>query len=315
MSRLCPEDLQLVAGWAAALVESGIAPSIVARLAKRVRGFAEVAQHGLLAARGQDVAVFAVSRAARVGAGHADSLKLVLGGRSLRETVKALRGFYAWASSHGLIDPQAMPTNGLRLPPPPRHPPLHTTLQGRRYDNLLHVKGGPPHYAAVVWLLALGLQSREILSLMPADVDLGRRDVRLPARTMPLTRAAVTALRPWVERQKLHGAQWLFQGRNGRRASRFMLQHAVRRQAGRGKIHGLLSMSGFRALFIGRCLRRGIAADCVPALLGVPLPATLRPYVAPTPERLHAELYRLTRRWKCWIGGRASSHDDYPDVD
>jgi hypothetical protein len=38
-------------------------------------------------------------------------------------------------------------------------------------------------------------------------------------------------------------------------------------------------------------------------LLGVQLPRRLRAYIGnPTPERLHAELHRITRRWRRWIG-------------
>jgi integrase len=129
-----------------------------------------------------------------------------------------------------------------------------------------------------VWLLAFGLTPGEILRLTPSDVDVEAREVRLPARTMPLTAAAVAALRPWVERQHFHGAEWLFVGRHGRRASRFVLQHAVNRLAVRGEVCGRVSMTGFRALFLARCLRRGIAIDCVLDLLGIQVPATLRPY-------------------------------------
>jgi hypothetical protein len=300
VSRLRQEDRKLVAEWCAQLAATGMAPSIVVRVGKRVRGFAEVAQTGLLAATGQDVAAFAVSRARRLHTGYADPLKATLRGRSLRETVKALRDFYAWASSCGLVDPRAVPTTGLRLPPPGRHRRSHG-VGGRPYDSLLHVTG-PVHYRAIVWLLALGVEPREILWLMPTDFDFERREARLAKRTMPLTGPAVAALRPWVEQQRFHGAQWLFPGRRGGRASRFMLQHAVRRLAARGKIRGPVSMIGFRALSLERCVRRGIAADCVPDLLGVPLPPQLRSCVAPTRERLHRELFRVTRRWRRWIG-------------
>jgi len=49
-------------------------------------------------------------------------------------------------------------------------------------------------------------------------------------------------------------------------------------------------MEGFRHVFLLRCLHRGIAADCVPDLLGVELPPALKLHVTPpSDERLHHE--------------------------
>jgi integrase len=303
LSGLRPDDRALVDEWAATLTKTGMAPSAVARLAKRVRGFAEVAQHGLLEARKEDIAALAALIAARLHDGHIDPLKATLRGRSLRETVKALKGFFAWAAERRLVDPSRTPVAGLRLPMPRPHPGIRRL--GRRalpYDRLLHVDG-PPHYCAIVWLLAFGLDWKEITGLMPADVDLEARQVRLPTRTMPLTAAAAAALAPWVEdRQRHHATSFLFPGRRGRRATRFLCQDAVRRLAEQAGIRRV-NMTGYRQLFLARCLRRGIAIDCVPDLLGIPLHPRLRPHVSiPTRERLHTELYRLARRWRRWVG-------------
>jgi integrase len=298
LSRLEPGDLQLVDEWGRALAHHGTALSRIGRLTKRVRGFAQVTESRLLQATQQDVAAFAASRAAQLPGGHVDPLKLVLRGRSLRETVAALRAFYGWCADCRLIDLRRAPTTGLRLPPPASRPPL-SIAQARFYDATLHAPG-PPHYRAIVWLLAFGLEPREIVGLHAADVDLERREVLLPGRTMPLTSRAVEALRPWVElRQRFSFGGWLFAGKHGVRASRFCVHDAVRRLAP----HRAVRACGFRELFIARGFRRGIAADCVPGLLGVQLPRWLRAYIGnPTPERLHAELHRITRRWRRWIG-------------
>jgi integrase len=298
LSRLEPEDLQLIDEWATALTANGTAPSRIGRLTKRVRGFAQVTQVGLLEAGREDIAAFAVSRATRLPGEHVDPLKVVLRGRALRETVVALRAFYGWCADYRLIDLRRAPTTGLRLPPPASRPPL-SIAQARFYDATLHAPG-PPHYRAIVWLLAFGLEPLEIVRLQATDVDLERREVRLPRRTMPLTSRAVEVLRPWVElRQRFYVGGWLFVGKHGRRASRFCVHDAVRRLAPCRTVRAC----GFRELFIARAFRRGIDADCVPGLLGVQLPRRLRPYVGvPTPERLHAELHRITRRWRRWIG-------------
>jgi integrase len=147
--------------------------------------------------------------------------------------------------------------------------------------------------------LAFGLEPRDIVRLRPIDIDLECREVRLPSRTMPLTSRAVEASRPWVEfRQRFFIGGWLLTGKHGRRASRFCVHDAVRRLAPCPSVRA----SGFRELFIARAFRRGIAADCVPGLLGVQLPRRLRPWVGiPTHERLHAELHKITRRWRRWI--------------
>jgi integrase len=298
LSRLVSEDLQLVDEWGRALAAKGNAPSHIGRLTKRVRGFAQVTQAGLLEAGREDVAAFAASRAARLPGGHVDPLKVVLRGRSLTETVAALRAFYGWCADRGLIDLRRAPIAGLRLPSPASREPLRI-VQARSYDVTLHAPG-PPHYRAMVWLLAFGLEPLEIVRLRATDVDLERREILLPGRTMPLTSRAVEELRPWVElRQRFSVGGWLFTGKRGRPASRFCVHDAVRRLAPRRTIRAC----GFRELLIARAFRRGIAAECVPGLLGVQLPLRLRPYVgAPTPERLRAELYRITRRWRRWIG-------------
>lgn len=298
MSRLTSEDLQLVEHWAASLAAAGMAPSRIARLTKRVRGFAEIAENGLLQATRRDITVFAACKARRLPGDHVDPLRVVLRGRSLRETVQALRAFYQWAPSCGLVELPRAPVTGLRLPPPVSRRQLGIG-QARPYDATLHAPG-PPHYRAMVWLLAVGLEPREIVRLRATDVDLERRQVYLPRRTMPLTSRAVEALRPWVEhRQSLFASGWLFAGKRGRPASRFCVHDAVRRLARRQSVRA----SGFRQLLIARAFRRGIAADCVPGLLGLQLPRRLRAYVgAPTPEHLRGELHRITRRWRRWIG-------------
>jgi hypothetical protein len=86
LSRLQLEDLQLVDGVGhGALAHYGTAPSRIGRLTKRVRGFAQVTQAGLLEAGREDVAAFAASRAARLPVGHVDPLKVCYaGGRSGR---------------------------------------------------------------------------------------------------------------------------------------------------------------------------------------------------------------------------------------
>jgi site-specific recombinase XerC len=227
-----------------------------------------------------------------------DPLKVVLRGRALRETVAALRVFYGWCADRRLIDVRRAPITGLRLPPPASRPTL-SVAQARSYDVALH-HPGPPHYRAMVWLLAFGLEPPEIVRLRATDVDLQRRVVLLPDRAMPLTSRAVEALRPWVQlRQRFSVGGWLFSGKRGRSASRFCVHDAVRRLAPRPTVRA----SGFRELLIARAFRRGIAADCVPGLLGIQLSPRLRAHIgAPTPERLHAELHRITRRWRRWIG-------------
>jgi site-specific recombinase XerC len=308
MSRVRDDDVQLVEQWAASLAEAGMAPSAVVKAGKRVRAFAQVTHNGLLYATRDDVAAFAAARAARLHGGHADPLRATLRGRSLRQTVAALRQFYDWAAVRGLVDLRRAPTAGLRLPPPPRRLPLGM-VAARPYDHVLHAPG-PPRDVALVWLLAFGLTPQEITTLRPADVDLEGREVRLPHRTMPLSPRAVGALRPWVQlRQHLPAGEWLFCGKHGRRASRSAPSNALRRlarqcdsRAGEASLRRAVTAAGLRQLLIVRAFRRGIAVDCLPELLGIPLPRKLGRYVGPiTRERLHRELHKISRRWRRWI--------------
>jgi hypothetical protein len=189
LSRLEPEDLQLVDEWGRALAHNGTAPSRIGRLTKRVRGFARVTQAGLLDAGREDVAAFAASRAARLRGGHVDPLRVVLRGRSLRETVAALRVFYGWCADRRLIDVRRAPIAGLRLPPAASRPTL-SVAQARSYDVALH-HPGPPHYRAMVWLLAFGLEPPEIVRLRATDVDLQRRVVSRSQTLSALPRPAL----------------------------------------------------------------------------------------------------------------------------
>jgi integrase len=309
VSRVRRKDLELVAEWCASLAEVGTTPSAVAKAGKRVRAFAQIAPNGLLEASREDVAAFAASRAARLPGGHADALQATLCGRSLRQTVAALRQFYDWAAVRGLVDLRRAPTAGLRLPPPPRRTPLGI-VAARAYDRVLLHASGPPRDVALVWLLAFGLTPQEITALRPADVDLEGREVRLPHRTMPLTPRAVDALRPWVQfRQHLPAGEWLFCGKHGKRASRSAPCNALRLLArqcdsrvAEASLGRAVTAAGLRQLLIARAIRRGIAVDCLPELLGVPLPRKLRRYVGPVSrERLHRELHKISRRWRRWI--------------
>jgi len=169
MSRLEREDLQLVDEWGRALAYNGTASSRVGRLTKRVRGFARVTQAGLLKASREDIAALAVSRTARLPGEHVDPLKVVLRGRVLRETVAALRAFYGWSAERGLIDLRRAPITGLRLPPPASREPLRIA-QARTYDRTLQ-QPGPPHYRAMVWLLAFALEPLEIVRLRAATTS------------------------------------------------------------------------------------------------------------------------------------------------
>jgi hypothetical protein len=60
---------------------------------------------------------------------------------------------------------------------------------------------------------------------------------------------------------------------------------------------------GFRDLFITRALRSRIAPDGLVEILGLDRISRLRRYTqhTVTPERLHAELRRLTSRSRGWI--------------
>jgi integrase len=264
MSHIRDDDRELVAQWAASLAAAGMALSRIGRTTKRVRAFAEIAEHGLLPATREDLAAFVASRAAQLPGRHVDPLNVTLRGRSLRETVQALRAFYQWAASNRLVDLSQAPVTGLRLPRPANREPLGI-VQARPYDGTLQ-EPGPPHYRAIVWLLAFGLEPCEIVRLRASDVDLERREVRLPLRIMPVTSRAVGELRPWVElRQRFSVGGWLFPGKHGRHASRFCVHDAVRRLARRRSVRA----SGFRDLFVARAFRRCIAADCVPGLLSV----------------------------------------------
>jgi integrase len=304
--RLHPEDLALVREWSASLAECGMAPSSIERLCKRMRGFLGVTHNGLLAATPADLAAFAATKAAHLKGGIPEPLRMgiLLRGRSLRETVQALRTFYTWAAERALVDPNRTPVTGLRLPPPAPRRGVLILRDGPAYDRLLHTPSKADD-VAIVWCLAHGLRVEDVVRLRVEDVDLDRRELWLSNRVMPLTPRGAEALRPIIElRQHFAAGGLVFATTRGRRLRPEHVHRALRRLAEQAQVRRRtrVTVAGFRQLFLARAMRRGVAADVLPALLGIPLPRPLGPHTTPRQDRVHRELRRVTHRWSRWIG-------------
>ena len=121
----------------------------------------------------------------------------------------AVRGYYAWALSQGLVP--ANPADRLITPRPGKHQPTVLTVQAAQ--TLLDVAkdaaaSGDPiqirDWAALELLYASGLRVSELAGLNLGDVDYGSQTVRVigkgdKERVVPVGRPALKALETWQD--------------------------------------------------------------------------------------------------------------------
>jgi site-specific recombinase XerD len=310
---LRPVDVELLSRWHASLRSKGWTPSAAIQAVRHLRSFARRTPNGLLRASKHDVVAF-----------HENRERLLVGRQrraSQPETtllshptwtvfVHAAKNFYAWAERQGLVHPARNPTRGLAGEARRR---VHVVAQPRWYDRLLYHAPLDTRETALLWLLAHGLGTSEVMRLRPRDVCLEPTchvRVSSPKRTrvVPLGDRAIQRLRPWVAAKQRFGSRWLFPAYRGRHISDRTVRHLVASVASRvfpdrPLVRQRIHAGGFRTVFITRALRRRLPLDAVKALTGLSRARLLDAYLGePVPvHRLRREFRRMTRRWRNWL--------------
>jgi integrase/recombinase XerD len=185
---------------------------------------------------------------------------------TLQRKAACLRSFYRHLRRAGIIDHD--PTAGLRLPPrDPRPPEVPTAVEVARL--LAGPRGeepGPLRDRALLGLLcASGIRASEAIGLHVADVDRGRRVVRVRGRgarerVVPVARLAMTAVGAYLDRGRpaLVGPRpepHLFVNRRGVRLTRQGLYKIVQGYAREAGLE--VSPNTLRRTYAARALAGG----------------------------------------------------------
>jgi integrase/recombinase XerC len=142
--------------------------------------------------------------------------------RTMARKASSLRRYFAWAHHQGVVDPDpaasiSVPSGSGRLP---------RVLRDDELDALLDPRADPSGTplseplrlrddAVVELLYGSGFRVGELCGLTPSDLDLEQRQVRVwgkgdKQRRVPLSTAAVEALRVWID----HGRGQLAEARS-----------------------------------------------------------------------------------------------------
>ncbi|HEY2916395.1 MAG TPA: tyrosine recombinase [Candidatus Limnocylindrales bacterium] len=222
---------------------------------------------------------------------------------SLRRRAAAIRGFYRFAFTEGLIDVDV--AAHLDLPRMPRL--LPDTLTVAEVARLLDAAAaaGPRDRALLELLYAAGLRVSEALRLDLEDVSLGGGFVRVIGkgdreRLVPLGDVAIEALRDWIDgaRAALLAAHHVapirggpvFLADRGQRLARQQAWAAVRRAAAAAAITAHVSPHTLRHSFATHLLEGGADLRIVQELLGHASISTTQLYTHVTGERIR-EVY------------------------
>jgi site-specific recombinase XerD len=312
-SALLPADVDALSLWTAVRQTQGESPRSVERAAQRLRAFARSSQHGLLDATRADLFAFVSSWSRR----RALPLKQFTRETTWQLTVAALRSFYAWASTRGLVDPRRSPVRGIYLPPRRTGATLIGPKDGPLYEALLVAPRLDRRARAMLYLLAHGLTQADVVNQRAEDLHLAagvlvlrRGSVRW---SVPLSRKTVGILRDYVLEHSLSVGTvgWLFPTRYGRRqqARPDVVRDVVRRAArltfplpSQDAKRRRICAVGFRQLYLRRLLRTRVTPECLAELTRFDRMESIRRYAdAGTPARTRHELLRVVRRWSRWL--------------
>jgi len=304
-------DAWLIEQWRAAVLTKGWTRSASERGAKTLRPLARVsAGRSLLEYTRLDIQRFAADKARGLPA---DAL---MTSPSWHRALRILDSFYGWAEGRFLL-PGGSPLTGLqRAPRSGSRSDAKTIGAWRRYDQVLNDPKANPRARAVLTMLAHGLTVAEVVPVRTDHVDLKLRDLHVVgpgsrSRLIPLSSRAVDRLAPWALRRHAESGQsgWLFTMRSGEQMTAGMVGGIVRRAAQRVfsrpqqvELRRRIRPGGFRHVFAGRLIRRGVPIDVFGSLLGVK-ELRFRTYcITPAPpERVIHELARVRRRFARWI--------------
>jgi integrase/recombinase XerC len=199
-----------------------------------------------------------------------------LGPRSVQRRLAAVRSFFGYLTREGVL--RHNPAWGVRAPKAARRLP-----QTPDVDQMAQLLSVEPTEVLQIRDLALmellyssGLRLAELVGLSTADLKLDAGEVRVlgkggKERIVPVGRAAIAALRRWLEqRAALPGAREpaVFIGRNGRRLGARAVQLRVAAHARRMGIPLHLHPHMFRHAFATHLLESSHDLRAVQELLG-----------------------------------------------
>ena len=280
-------------------VERGLAPATLRAYAADLRDFA--AEPGVERGwdRSPDSALAYLASRTRRGRRSDPGLAPT----SLRRRAAAIRGFYRFAFTEGLIDVDV--AAHLDLPRMPRL--LPDTLTVDEVERLLDAAAaaGLRDRALLELLYAAGLRISEALRLDLEDVSFGGGHVRVIGkgdreRLVPMGEVALVALRDWIDgpRATLLAAHHVapvrggpvFIGDRGQRLARQQAWAAVQRAAKAAAITAHVSPHTLRHSFATHLLEGGADLRIVQELLGHASISTTQLYTHVTGERIR-EVY------------------------
>ncbi len=198
---------------------------------------------------------------------------------TLQRKAACLRSFYRHLRREGIVDHD--PTVGLCLPPKaPRPPRVLTPAELARL--LAGPRGGDPgrlrDRALLELIAASGLRASEAIGLHAADVDRGRRILRVRGkpgreRGVPIGRTAFAAVADYLERGRpalvgLRAEPHLFVNRRGARLTRQGLYKIVQGYAEEAGLAGRMSPNTLRHTFAAHALSGGGDLRALQGMLG-----------------------------------------------
>jgi site-specific recombinase XerD len=315
MGPLSADDLDAIEKWQLArLAGGGESGKAVQREIQRVRSFAGHSPRGLLRATRSDFFAFSQAWARRRGV----PLAQLTGSRTWRLTYRALRDFFGWASTKGLVDATRYPMRGIRVPPSRTSATMAIgPKDGPLFEAVLSNPRLRRRERAMLLLLAHGLSAKDVVCGRIEDLDLHRgllvvRHSRR-VRSALLSNKTVALLGDYLleHRGSLGPSGWLFPlVRDARRPARpDVVRDVVRRAAASMFPHVFqaakrrrITSSGFGELYLRRLVRTRVAPDCFAALAGFNRLDRIRRYARPdVMVRARRELQRVAGRWSDWL--------------
>lgn len=211
----------------------------------------------------------------------ADCAKAGLARNTVRLRIAPVKALLATAHEEGLI--RANPAAGLRLGRTLADAPVKETHALSEDEIIRVLREIPERHRLLVELLAqTGLRISEALALTKADIDFGRRRLRVERRLAdgeidaPKTRYGVrnVPLSPglaqelWTRLATAPDEDLIFTGRNGRSLDRSKLYAVVRAAGERAGIEWPVGLHTFRHSCASIMFRRGVPKEAIRRLLG-----------------------------------------------
>lgn len=191
---------------------------------------------------------------------------------TLHDHVRAVRRFFTWLESEGLIE--VNPAKRLELPPLPDEPPKGIALSD--LERMLHAaKDSPRDYALLLFFADTGARVCGVAGLTWEDVSLERgsaivrekgRGGKHKARTVYFGKQTTQAL--VRQREQTGGLVPVFPSRRGKALTEFGIYQVLKRLARTANIQGRWNPHSFRHGFAREMIEHGANLAQVAQMLG-----------------------------------------------